>query len=280
MANVRETATWREIRAEAGTVAAHEPVLAKYLDETVLRHGTLEGALGAVLQPGWWVPTWTRRPYANCSVRSWPGIPGSGPRRGHDLRAAVLRDPACGSLLRPLLFFKGFHALEAHRIAHRLLGQGRAALASWLQSRTSEVCGVDIHPAARVGSGILIDHATGVVIGETAVVGNGVTLLHGVTLGATGKVAGDRHPKIGSDVFLGAGSLILGNIHIGRGARVGAASVVLGDVPAFATVVGAPVRSFESPRSWANTVLHPHPADRTTDPSTEPYDGAIERTAD
>jgi serine O-acetyltransferase len=161
----------------------------------------------------------------------------------HDLTAIGARDPAAvGDLLTPFLHYKGFHALSVHRVAHRLWQQGRQAVAHVLQARVSQVLGVDIHPAARFGHGVFIDHATGVVIGETAVVGNDVSILQGVTLGGTGKEAGDRHPKVRDGVLLGAGAKVLGNVVIGRGAKVGAGSVVLRDVPPCATVAGVPAR--------------------------------------
>lgn len=159
-----------------------------------------------------------------------------------DLRAALRRDPAIRSVGVPFLNHKGFHALQVHRSAHRLWNAGRFALASFLQSRASEVFAVDIHPAARLGHSIFIDHATGLVIGETAVVGNHVSLLQGVTLGGTGKARGDRHPKVGNGATICAGVKILGNVSIGEGSIVGAGSVVLQDIPAHCTAVGVPSR--------------------------------------
>ncbi len=167
-----------------------------------------------------------------------------------DLAAIVERDPAADrKMINPLLFFKGFHALQLHRIAHWLWNKQEKAAAFFLQSRSSLVFSVDIHPAAKIGSGILIDHATGIVIGETAVVGNNVSMLHGVTLGGTGKHGGDRHPKIGDGVQIGAGAKILGNIKVGEGSKVAAESVVLTDVPAHTTVAGVPARVVGTPRT-------------------------------
>lgn len=157
-----------------------------------------------------------------------------------DLSACVERDPACHSPCMAFMFFKGFHAAQTYRFAHALWQMKDKMSASWLQSRASTLFGVDIHPAAVIGDGLFIDHATGIVIGETAVVGNHVSLLHGVTLGGTGKEAGDRHPKVGDRVIISANATILGNIRIGEGARIGACSVVLKDVPSFSTVVGNP----------------------------------------
>eukprot|EP00633_Aureoumbra_lagunensis_P002300 CAMPEP_0197294166 /NCGR_PEP_ID=MMETSP0890-20130614/31303_1 /TAXON_ID=44058 ORGANISM="Aureoumbra lagunensis, Strain CCMP1510" /NCGR_SAMPLE_ID=MMETSP0890 /ASSEMBLY_ACC=CAM_ASM_000533 /LENGTH=350 /DNA_ID=CAMNT_0042769375 /DNA_START=57 /DNA_END=1106 /DNA_ORIENTATION=+ len=159
-----------------------------------------------------------------------------------DADAVAKRDPACDSILEVILYFKGFAAITAHRIARSSWFQGERQFALWLQSRASELCGVDIHPCATISAAVMCDHATGIVIGETAVVGYGVTMLHNVTLGATGKEKGDRHPKIGQYVLLGANVSILGNISIGSGAKIGAGSVVLRDIPANATAVGAPAR--------------------------------------
>ena len=159
-----------------------------------------------------------------------------------DLIAVKERDPACISYVHCLLNFKGFLACQAHRIAHKLWLQGRKVLALLIQNRVSDVFAVDIHPGAKIGRGILLDHATGLVVGETAVIGNNVSILHNVTLGGTGKASGDRHPKIGDGVLIGAGTCILGNIKIGDGAKIGACSVMLKEVPPRTTVVGNPAR--------------------------------------
>lgn len=161
----------------------------------------------------------------------------------HDDVLAVLdRDPACAHSLQPILFFKGFLALQCHRIAHAQWTLGQEDVARLIQSRTAEVFGVDIHPGARIGSGVVFDHAESIVIGETAVVGNDVTVLHSVTLGGTGREGDDRHPKIGDGVLLGAGSIVLGNIKIGCHAKIAAGSVVVKDVQPGATVAGVPAR--------------------------------------
>ena len=157
-----------------------------------------------------------------------------------DLHATVLRDAACTSYLEPLLFFKGFQGLQAYRVAHVLWEEGRPFPAKMLQSISSRKFGMDIHPAAKIGYGLLIDHATNLVIGETAIVGNNVSFLHGVTLGGTGNEVGDRHPKIGNGVMLGAHAQLLGNIHIGDCAKIGAGAVVLSDVPPHTTYAGVP----------------------------------------
>lgn len=157
-----------------------------------------------------------------------------------DLHATVMRDPACTSYLEPMLFFKGFQGLQAYRVAHVLWEENRSFPAKMLQSIISRKFGMDIHPAATIGYGILVDHATNIVIGETAVIGNNVSLLHGVTLGGTGNEVGDRHPKLGAGVMVGAHAQLLGNIHIGDGAKIGAGAVVVSDVPAHTTYAGVP----------------------------------------
>src|SRR5689334_5016660 len=159
-----------------------------------------------------------------------------------DIAAVLDRDPACSRLIEPLLYFKGFHAIQAHRLNHWLWHHGERDFALYLQSRSSEVFQTDIHPAARFGHGIFLDHATGLVVGETAEVGDDVSMLQGVTLGGTGKEAGDRHPKIARGVMIGAGAKILGNIVVGENARIAAGSVVLRPVPPHATVAGVPAR--------------------------------------
>ncbi len=168
--------------------------------------------------------------------------PGLVESAAEDLTSTRDRDPACPDLLTPFLYFKGFHAIQTHRVAHWLWLEGRQHLARLLQSRMSEVFGVDIHPAAKLGRRIMIDHATSVVIGETAVVEDDVSMLHEVTLGGTGKEGGDRHPKVRRGVLIGAGAKILGNIEVGEGAKVGAGSVVLSSVAPYTTVVGVPAR--------------------------------------
>ncbi|MEO1747357.1 MAG: serine O-acetyltransferase [Pseudomonadota bacterium] len=159
-----------------------------------------------------------------------------------DLQAVFDRDPACMRYLEPLLYFKGFHAIQSHRLAHWLYNEGRRDFALYLQSRSSTVFQTDINPAAPFGVGIFLDHATGFVVGETASVGNNVSILHGVTLGGTGKEGSDRHPKIGDDVLIGAGAKILGNIKVGHCSKVAAGSVVLNEVPPCKTVAGVPAK--------------------------------------
>jgi len=231
---------WQSIREEVAMDAGREPVLASFLHATVLNHKSLEDALGFLLAGKLEcsvLPAMLVRELIVDAVESDAGI---GRSIRADIRAVGERDPAAKRFSEPFLYFKGFHALQTHRVAHWLWHQGREALALFLQNRTSEVFGVDIHPAARIGNGILIDHATSVVIGETAVIEDNVSILHEVTLGGTGKASGDRHPKVRHGVLIGAGAKILGNVEVGRGAKVGAGSVVLEDVPPHSTVAGVP----------------------------------------
>jgi serine O-acetyltransferase len=240
---------WSRIRGETLEIARSEERISEYLTDTILKPGSLEEALSAILasklESGCLRKDSVREIFLETLTRS----PGIREAIRKDLNAIVDRDPAAGNLAIPFLFFKGFHALQAYRISHSLWLHNRRVLAHCLQSRISEVFGVDIHPAARIGSGILIDHATSVVIGETAVVGDDVSILHEVTLGGTGKEAGDRHPKIGNGVMIGAGAKILGNIRIGEGCKVAAGSVALEGTPPNCTVAGVPARVVGRPRS-------------------------------
>ena len=223
-------------------MAQSEAMLASYLYAAVLNHDTLEAALSYLLAAKLASAYLSAMSLRDIFARA---LGDSGAIREAirgDLTAVLQRDPAARGLAQPFLHYKGFHALQAHRVAHWLWGEGRESLAFYLQSRVSETFAVDLHPAARIGKGILIDHGTGVVIGETAVVGDDVSLLHEVTLGGTGKEGGDRHPKVGSGVLIGAGAKILGNIRVGDGSKVAAGSVVLHDVPPHATVAGVPAR--------------------------------------
>ncbi len=231
---------WRSIREEVQEEAAREPLLASFLYASVINHKSLEDALAFLLAgkiESSVLPSMLIRELIIDAMASDPGI---GKAVRADLQAVRDRDPAAHHFSRPFLFFKGFHALQTHRVAHWLWRNRREALALYLQSRSSEVFGVDIHPAAHIGNGIMIDHATGVVVGETAVIEDNVSLLHGVTLGGTGKESGDRHPKVRKGVLIGAGAEILGNVEIGAGAKIGAGSVVLADVPPHVTVAGVP----------------------------------------
>jgi serine O-acetyltransferase len=237
-----EDGFWDQIQSEVRREAEREPVLVSFLFASVLRHRKLEDALGVILANKLQthdVPAILVRDLINEAMAEDVSIRAS---IRADLLAARTRDPAARGYAQPFLYYKGFHALQAYRVANWLWQHGRHTLAAHLQNRISEAFGVDVHPAARIGSGVLIDHGTSVVIGETAVVEDNVSLLHEVTLGGTGKETGDRHPKVRRGVLIGAGAKILGNIEIGRGAKVGAGSVVLRDVPPHATVAGIPAR--------------------------------------
>ena len=233
---------WDAIRQEVEQKIQLEPLLASFLHAAVLAHDSLEQSLSLHLAHKLGAPALTEVFLRDVIDDSMAADASIGASIRADLQAFRERDPACARYSVPLLYFKGFHALEAHRIGHFLWHQGRSELALYLQSRVSEVFAVDIHPAAEIGSGILLDHATGLVIGETAVVEDHVSLLHEVTLGGTGKATGDRHPKIRSGVLIGAGAKILGNVEIGEGAKVAAGSMVLNDVPAHCTVAGVPAQ--------------------------------------
>jgi serine O-acetyltransferase len=231
---------WSQVRREAEEISNSEPALGGFIYATVLSHERLEDAIchrlvrrlqHAALDAGLIHKTFHEVVEADPSV---------GEEFRADLMAVAQRDPACDRLIEPLLYFKGFHALETYRIGHRLWKAGRKDLALYLQSLVSRFLQVDIHPAARIGRGIMIDHATGIVIGETAVVGDNCSMLHAVTLGGSGREHGDRHPKIGCGVMMGAGAKILGNISVGDCARIAAGSVVLKDVPPRRTVAGVP----------------------------------------
>lgn len=233
---------WQSILEEVGEAVRREPMLASFLHATVLNHDTLEDALGFHLAGMLGGPAIHSMSVREVIAQAFAADPDIGRATRADLQAVRERDPACRTFNQTLLYYKGFHALQAYRIAHWLWGVGRQALALYLQSRMSQVFAVDIHPAARIGRGILIDHATGIVIGETAVIEDEVSLLHEVTLGGTGKQAGDRHPKVRRGVLIGAGAKILGNIEVGEGAKVAAGSVVLRDVPPHTSVAGVPAR--------------------------------------
>lgn len=231
---------WQSIREEVAAAAAREPVLASFLHASILNHKTLEDALAFQLAAKLESPVLPAMLVRELITDAMEADKNIGKSMRADIRAVRERDPAAKTYSEPFLYFKGFHALQMYRVAHWLWGQGRGALALYLQSRTSEVFGVDIHPAAVIGKGIMIDHATGVVVGETAVIEDNVSLLHEVTLGGTGKDTGDRHPKVRRGVLIGAGAKILGNVEIGVGAKIGAGSVVLEDVAPHCTVVGVP----------------------------------------
>ena len=240
---------WEQLREETQRAASNEPVLASFLHATILHHDELECALSfhlanqldsaaapAMMLRELMLSAFSSDHEIRCAIRD-------------DLQAVLDRDSACHEYHLPFLYFKGFQALQSHRVAHWLWQQGRQSLALFLQSQVSQKFGVYIHPAAKFGHGIMLDHATGLVVGETAVVGNHVSILQSVTLGGTGKEDGDRHPKIGDGVLISAGAKILGNIKVGEGAKVGAGSVVLQEVPPHTTVAGVPARVVGVPNS-------------------------------
>ncbi len=233
-------ALWQAIREETNTQAKNEPALASFLHATILNHDSFESALSYHLAQKLASPTINilqAREIIEDALTQDPSII-SAVRA--DINAVFERDSACHLYSLPFLYFKGFQALQCYRVAHWLWNQNRQCLANFFQSQISLTFGVDIHPAARIGKGIMLDHATGLVIGETAVVDDDVSIMQAVTLGGTGKESGDRHPKVGKGVLISAGAKILGNITIGEGAKVGAGSVVLKPVEPHTTVVGVP----------------------------------------
>ena len=235
-------ALWRQLRLEAEQAYARSPMLAPLFLDSILNQPSFEAAMfhriagrlkNDVISQPLILQAFHRAASATSEISL--GLKA-------DINAVFDRDPACERLIEPFLYFKGFHALQAHRLTHWLWENGERDFALYLQSRTSEVFQTDIHPAARIGQGIFLDHATGLVVGETAVIGDDVSLLQDITLGGTGKDSGDRHPKIGRGAMIGAGAKILGNIEIGEQARIAAGSVVLTPVPPGATVAGVPAR--------------------------------------
>lgn len=233
---------WETIRRDAETAARTEPELATLLYGVILAQDSLEAAIGVRLGQRLDHPSLAGSVVSTAFKGAIAAEPDIALALRADIAAYFERDPATGSGLDTILHLKGFHGLAAHRLAHFLWQQGRKNMARYVQSRASEVFQTDIHPAATIGRGIFFDHATGIVIGETAVLGDDISILQGVTLGGTGKDTGDRHPKIRRGVMIGAGAKILGNIEIGEYARVGAGSVVLRNVPPRTTAVGVPAR--------------------------------------
>ena len=251
---------WETLRSEAERVAVDEPTLVHLVEDVLLSRETLAAALGARLARRLAredMPRAAMEPLLTGVFEANPNIVHGA---GRDLLAMFERDPACFSPLEPLLFFKGFLALTTYRVSNQLWQDGRRWLALYFQSVASEAFTVDIHPAARIGCGILLDHATSFVVGETAIIEDDVSILHEVTLGGTGKQSGDRHPIIRSGVLIGAGAKILGRVEIGTGAKIGAGSVVLHDVAPHTTVAGVPavvvgVASEENPAIEMNQTL-------------------------
>ena len=233
---------WAQLRVEAMQAAAEEPLLASFLHASILHHERIEDALSYHLASKLGGADMGALQLREVCQEAYEADPEIARQAERDMRVVRERDPACRTYLQPFLYFKGYEGLQAFRIAHWLWRHEREILAFHLQSRISELFAIDIHPAAQIGSGIFIDHAHGIVIGETAVVEDDVSMLHSVTLGGTGKERGDRHPKVRDGVLLCAGAKVLGNVEIGRDAKVGAGSVVLHDVPPRATVAGVPAK--------------------------------------
>lgn len=240
---------WLQLRHEAKQLSDSEPLLASYAHSCVLKHQGLGSALAFILAnklTDGVMPAMTLYELFSDACRETVAITCSA---ASDMAAVVERDPAVDDCLTILLYFKGFHAIQIHRIANFLWHNDRQSVALYIQSRNSIVNGVDIHPAASIGLGVMFDHATGIVVGETAVIEDNVSILQGVTLGGTGKESGDRHPKVQRNVMIGSGAKILGNITIGEGAKIGAGSVVLKDVQPHTTVAGVPAIKVGEPKS-------------------------------
>ena len=233
---------WQRITHEAREAVEGEPLLGGLLHACILHHDDLESALAYRMAEKLASGEMSEQLLREIADQAYRSDPSLGQKARADIVAVYERDPACHRLIQPLLFFKGFQAIQAYRVAHWLWTSGRKDLSYFLQMRVSEHFGVDIHPAARVGKGIMIDHAHSIVIGETAVVGDNVSMLHSVTLGGTGKEDDDRHPKIGDGVLIGAGAKVLGNIKVGYCSRIAAGSVVLHEVPPCKTVAGVPAK--------------------------------------
>jgi serine O-acetyltransferase len=238
---------WAALRNEAQAAAQKEQALASLLAAVILNHKTLGGALSYQLARKLGDQELRAMSLREIAEEAYAANPDLVAIAEADLKAVFERDPACKGYVQPFLYFKGFLALQTQRVAHWLWSEGRDTLALYLQSRMSELFQVDIHPATRIGRGVFVDHGTGIVIGETAVIGDDVSMLQGVTLGGTGAERGDRHPKIGKGVLLGAGAKVLGNILIGDYAKIASGSVVLKPVPAGCTAAGVPARLVNCP---------------------------------
>lgn len=258
--NATRESLWSRIQCEARVAIRDEPLLGALIHAGLLHHATFEAALAYRFSLKLSSREMSEQILREIADDAFARSPELGAAATADLLAVYERDPATHRLMQPILFFKGYQALQAYRIGHWLWQQGRFDLAYFVQMRCSEVFGVDIHPAARIGTGVMIDHAHSIVIGETAVVGNDVSMLHSVTLGGTGKEDGDRHPKIGNGVMIGAGAKVLGNITVGHHSRIAAGSVVLSEVPPCKTVAGVPARivgdaGCSDPSSMMNQLL-------------------------
>ena len=276
---------WEAIREEARRNAAEEPMLSSYMYATILAHDSLEQALSFVLAnklaDSTLLPTQLMEIFLSVLVEDQSEA-GNALREAlrADIAAFKERDPACVGYSHALLLFKGFHALEAHRIQHALWNRGQVLMALALQSRISAVFSLDIHPAARLGKGILIDHGTGVVIGETCVIGDHVSILQGVTLGGTGKATGDRHPKIDSHVLIGAHSTVLGNIKIGAGSMISAGSLVLKPVDPHTMVAGSPAKVVGKVRDSKPALVMDHHVTPLAPTFCDDLEAAVRRQVD
>ncbi len=233
---------WSQMRREVESIVREEPALSSFAFSTILNHDRLEDAVIHRLASRLDHPDVSGELIRQTFEEAIVDDAGIGAAFRADIAAIFDRDPACHRFIEPVFYFKGFHAIQIQRFSHWLWNQGRKDFAYYLQSRTSQVLQLDLHPAVKIGRGIMIDHGHGIVFGETALIEDDVSILHGVTLGGTGKADGDRHPKIRQGVLIGAGAKILGNIEIGACSRVAAGSVVLKDVPANSTVVGVPAK--------------------------------------
>jgi serine O-acetyltransferase len=251
---------WDQLHKEANFAVQREPLLKPLIDEAVLRHSSFGESLrfrlatklgGRLVHSNDWLNVFED---ACCEKQDYTIMRDA----CHDLIAILKRDPACDSILTAFLFFKGYKALQSYRFAHVFWLAGRKELALLLQSRISEVFAVDIHPGAKLGRGVMLDHATGLVIGETSVVGDDCSFLHGVTLGGTGKVSGDRHPKIGNNVVIGCNASVLGNIVIGDNCKIGSGTIVVKSMLPGTTAVGTPARLIEPKEPSVDNSIHQH----------------------
>ena len=252
---------WTRIQEEARDAIQPEPLLGGLIHSSLLHHPTMERALAYRFSLKLASGEMSEQILREIADEAYALSNDLVMDARADLVAVFERDPACHRFIQPLLFFKGYQAIQAYRIGHWLWGSGRKDLSYFIQMRVSEVFGVDIHPTATLGRGIMVDHAHSIVIGETAVVGDNVSMLHSVTLGGTGKADGDRHPKIGDNVLIGAGAKVLGNISVGSCSRIAAGSVVLEDVPPCTTVAGVPARvvgkaGCDQPSMMMDQLLH------------------------
>ena len=233
---------WDQITKEARQAVSDEPLMGGFIHACILHHNSIERALSYRISAKLASNEMSMVMVRDVVDAAYAEEPALIDAARADLAAIFDRDPACHRLLQPILFFKGYQAVQSYRVAHYLLEQGQRDLAYFFQMRISEIYGVDIHPGAKMGKGIMIDHAHSIVIGETAVVGDNVSMLHSVTLGGTGKEEEDRHPKIGNGVLIGAGAKVLGNIKVGDCSRIAAGSVVLQEAPECKTVAGIPAK--------------------------------------